>query len=195
LFSYNNYNQYHTIMNKPKVVLKSLKTFIGMEGHGFNVDVWINGVKCFLAIDSAQGGCYEYQSYSYKNPKAEQVKANTKLLEDYIASLPETPLMISDEPYEQDGKAVMMKPDMDSFINDEVIALEVAKEEKKKVNLMKRAILVGMPNSKDYAFYNYKSALSAVPKFILQQHIDSYRAKLKKGEVILNTNLAELGVK
>jgi hypothetical protein len=182
-------------MNKPTVVLKSLKTFIGMEGHGFNVDVWINGVKCMLAIDSAQGGCYEYQSYGYKNPKGLQIEANTKLLEDYIASLPESPLMIGDEPYERDGKVVMMKPDMDGFINDLVIALEVAKEEKKTLNLMKRAILVGMPNSKEYAYYNYKKALSTVPSPILQGHIDGYRAKLKKGEVILNTNLAELGVK
>ena len=182
-------------MNKPTVVLKSLKTFIGMEGHGFNVDVWINGVKCMLAIDSANGGCYEYQSYAYNNPKAELVKANTKVLEDYIASLPEYPLEINGEAYKRDGEVVMMKPDMDSFINDLVIELEVAKEEKKKLNLMKRAILIGEPNGNQYSYYNYKSALSAVPKVILQQHLDSYRAKLKKGEVILNTNLAELGVK
>ena len=182
-------------MNKPTVVLKSLKTFIGMEGHGFNADVWINGVKCMLAIDSANGGCYEYQDYAYKSPKADVIKANIKLLEDYIASLPEYPLEFDGKAYERDGKVVMMKPDMDSFINDLVIALEVAKEEKKKLNLMKRAILVGLPDAKEYSYYNYKRELSAVPSPILQQHIDGYRTKLRKGEVILNTNLAELGVK
>ena len=182
-------------MNKPTVVLKSIKTFMGMEGHGFNADVWINGVKCMLAIDSANGGCYEYQSYAYNSPKAKQIQDNTKLLEDYIASLPEEPLMIGDEPYKQDGKVVMMKPDMDGFINELMIAHEKAKEEKKKLNLMKRAILIGEPDANEYSYYNYKKSLSTVPAPILQKHIDGYRAKLKKGEVILNTNLAELGVK
>jgi hypothetical protein len=182
-------------MNKPTVVLKNLKTFMGMEGQGFNVDVWINGIKCMLAIDSAQGGCFDYQSNTYKNPKAEQVKTNVQLLNAYIDSLPEYPMEINGELYKRDGKVVMMKPDMDNFIDDLIIELMKAKEEKKTLNLMKRAILVGMPNSKEYSYYNYKKALSTVPSPILQGHIDGYRAKLKNGEVILNTNLAELGVK
>ena len=182
-------------MNKPTVELKNVKSFIGMEGHGFNADVWINGVKCMLAIDSANGGCYDYQSYAYNNPKAELVKANTKLLEDYIASLPEYPMEFDGVPYERDGEVVMMKPDMDTFINDLLIELEKAKEEKKKANLMKKAILVGDPNGNGYAYYRYKVELRTLPKAVLQKHLDGYRAKLKKGEVILNTNLAELGVK
>jgi len=182
-------------MNKPTVVLKSLKTFMGMEGHGFNVDVWINGVKCIFVIDDANGGCFNYQPYTYNNPKAELVKANIKLLENYIDSLPESPLEINGVPFERDGEVVMMKPDMDTFINDLIIEMDVAKEEKKKLNLMKKAILVGKPNAKQYSYYDYKRELSTVPSPILQQHIDGYRTKLKNGEVILNTNLAELGVK
>ena len=183
-------------MNKPTVVLKNLKTFMGMEGQGFNVDVWINGVKCMLAIDSANGGCFDYQSYAYNNPKAELVKANTKLLEDYIASLPEYPLEIDGKPYERDGEVVMMKPDMDTFIDDCINALQKAKEEKKLVKLMQTSFLFGVPNANSYQYVQYRKPLAQIDKQYLQKELNGFKAKYCKGNVqLLNTNINELGLK
>ena len=66
-----------------KTELKNLKFFRGMEGQGFNADLWINGVKCIFIIDEGNGGCFNYQPYTYNNPKADVVKANIELLEKH----------------------------------------------------------------------------------------------------------------
>jgi hypothetical protein len=183
-------------MNKPTVVLKNLKTFMGMEGQGFNVDVWINGIKCMLAIDSAQGGCFEYQSNTYKNPKAEQVKTNVQLLEAYIKSLPEYPLMIDDKPYERDGKVVMMKPDMDNFIDDMIVALQKAKEAKKMTRLMQTSFIFGVPNADQYQYVQYRRKLAEINRVALQRELDKLRVEYCKGNVqLLNTNISELELK
>ena len=182
-------------MNKPTVVLKSLKTFMGMEGHGFNVDVWINGVKCIFVIDDANGGCFNYQPYTYNNPQAELVKANVQLLEDYIKSLPEYPMVINGEPYMRDGEVVMMKPDMDTFIDDYINALQKAKEEKKLVKLMQTSFLFGVPNGSGYQYVQYRKPLASIDKKYLQTELVKFKAKYCKGNVqLLNTNLTELGL-
>ena len=169
---------------------------MGMEGQGFNVDVWINGVKCMLAIDSAQGGCFEYQSYAYKNPKADQIAVNTKLLEDYIDSLPEYPMEINGEPYKRDGKVVMMKPDMDNFIDDLIIELQKAKEAKKMTRLMKTSFIFGVPNADRYDYVQYRRPLAEINRVALQKELDKMRAKYCKGNVqLLNTNISALELK
>ena len=183
-------------MNKPTVVLKNLKTFMGMEGQGFNVDVWINGIKCILVIDSANGGCFDYQSYSYNNPKAKQINDNFKLLEDYVNSLPEYPMEINGEPYKRDGKVVMMKPDMDNFIDDAINALLKAKEDKKLVKLMQTSFLFGTPNGGSYQYVQYKKPLATIDKTYLQKELNGFKARYCKGNVqLLNTNISELGLK
>ena len=183
-------------MNKPKVVLKNLKTFMGMEGQGFNVDVWINGVKSIFVIDDANGGCFNYQPYSYNNPKADQVKVNVQLLEDYIKSLPEYPLMIDGKPYERDGEVVMIKPDMDTFIDDCINALQKEKEGKKMTRLMQTSFIFGVPDANEYQYVQYRRKLAEINRVALQKELDKMRAKYCKGNVqLLNTNISELGLK
>ena len=75
-------------MKKPNVQLKNVKTFRGMEGIGINADLYINGVKCLFVIDDANGGGMTYEeNIRHKDP--ELVKANIKLMDNYIATLPE----------------------------------------------------------------------------------------------------------
>ena len=169
---------------------------MGMEGHGFNVDVWINGIKSIFVIDDANGGCFNYQPYTYNNPKADQVKVNVQLLEDYIKSLPEYPMEINGEPYMRDGKVVMMKPDMDNFIDDAINALQKAKEEKKLVRLMQTSFLFGVPNANQYQYVQYRKPLASIDKTYLQKELNGFKARYCKGNVqLLNTNITELGVK
>jgi len=182
-------------MNKPTVVLKNIKTFIGMEGQGFNAEVYINGVKCMLAIDDANGGCFNYQEHTYNNPKADVVKANIKLLEDYLKSLGEYPLEIDGKICERDGKPIMMNHDMDSFINDLLEVHFKAKDDKKKEKLMETAILIGKPNSGNYSYFKQRVPLASFQKNVLQSFINDIKSRhCKDGVVILNTNLAKLGL-
>ena len=43
-------------MTEPKVTIKNLKSFRGMEGYGFNADIYVNGVKSMFAMDGGNGG-------------------------------------------------------------------------------------------------------------------------------------------
>jgi len=52
-------------------VVKNVKTFIGMEGHGFNASLYRNGKKVAFVIDSAQGGCFDFQWTDWEEPKVD----------------------------------------------------------------------------------------------------------------------------
>ena len=168
-------------MKTPKIQLKNVKYF---EGHdtmqGMNADVWIDGVKCMHVYDSAHGGGYEYRNETYKNPKAEQIKSLIKNFEDYIKTLPA-------RTYVMGGTTSTFPVDMDGFICDLAEQMEMEKQ-------MKRKILVGIPNSTQYSYYNFKMPLAKVPQGQLQASILRIKSNLEKGEVILNTNLTALGI-
>ena len=180
-------------MKKPKVTLKNIKFH---EGHdtmiGLNADIWIDGVKCMHVHDDAYGGCFEYHNFTYQNPKAEQIKTLIKNLEDYIAQLPE-------KDYEFGGRKHKMKVDMDMYINDLVEEWETEKNRKKfenqKNKLMQKAILIGVPDGKEYKYFNFKKPLSEINPLVLEGHVKDIKHKhCKDGKVILNTNLAEHGI-
>ena len=76
-------------MQKPNIEIKNYKTHGGREGIGFNLDLHINGIKCYHVRNDANGGCYSYYSYAPNNPKAEEIKTNIKLLDEYVATLEE----------------------------------------------------------------------------------------------------------
>jgi hypothetical protein len=164
-------------MKKPRVQIKNLRFF---EGHdtmqGMSGDIWIDGVKCMRVFDSAHGGCYEYDNYS-REPK---VLSLIKNLEDHIKTLPPQTHIFG-------GKTMTMNVDMDGFINDITERMQLEKQ-------MKNKILVGVPNSTQYGAYKFKVALTKIPTTQLQASIGRIKAKLEKGEVILNTNLTALGI-
>jgi len=171
-------------MNKPTVVLKNVQTFRGHDGQGLNADIWINGIKCMSFHDDAYGGGGEYHNYTYNNPKAEQVKANIKLLEDYLKTLPE-----------KDYGDFKCKYDMDMFVDELFNEIEKAKHQKKLVKLMQTSFLFGKPNANGYSYIQYKQPLASLPKPYLESELAKYMQKYcKDGVVLLNTNIKELGL-
>lgn len=170
-------------MNKPKVELKNVKTFRGMEGFGLNADIYINGVKCLLVIDEGCGGEFlYYENIEHKNP--ELVKANIELLDNYIATLPA-----------KTYGSMTIEIDRDIFIDNILAEQENEKNRKKMVKLMETAILIGVPNTDRYSYFRQKLPLAKFPKSTLQSFINSIKDKhCKDGVVILNTNLQKLGI-
>ncbi len=166
-------------MDKPKVILKNVKKFQGHDGTGLNADIWINGINCMHVYDGAYGGEFEYTENTYKNPQAALVETNIKLLDDYIAQLPE-----QDTPY---GK---IKFNRDCYIDEVLRQQELEK-------LFGRAIVFGKPTSDAYRYINMKKPLSACMLNTLQMYADKVKAECTRtGEQILNANsLIALGVK
>lgn len=44
-----------------KYSVSGVKTFMGMEGHGFNANLHEDGKKVAFVIDDANGGCYNWR--------------------------------------------------------------------------------------------------------------------------------------
>ena len=169
-------------MKAPKVELKNVKTFEGHDGLGLNADVWINGINCMHLFDGAYGGEYEYTMNTYNNPKADQVRTNVQLLDDYIATLPEETSTFGDRTFK-------LKMDRDMFLNNIYEQMQLEKQ-------MKKAILVGEPNGTSYQKFSWKGkTLAQMPVQALQMTVDNIKKKYCTGNVrILNTNLQKLGV-
>lgn len=174
-------------MKRPNVELKNVKTFRGHEGIGLNANVYINGVKCLFVIDEANGGEMIYEeNIQHKDPKL--VSANIQLMDDYIAMLPEQKFTYGD-------KTFSIKVNRDIFINDILVEMKKKKNQRKMEKLMQTAILIGIPNSDRYSYFNFKRALSTIPRTVLQAQVALIKFKnCKNGVVILNTNLADLGI-
>lgn len=167
------------------ITLKKVKIFEGMEGTGLNAEVFVDGVNVCFAIDEGCGGEMIFRVHD---------KAKMKELEDYAKSLPKEPLMNGDKPYERDGKVVMLQQTVEDLVNKAFNDIEKDKLKKKFEKKMNTCILVGVPGDSKYGEYNFKKPLSSFPKGELQAAILRIKTQLKKGEVILNTNIAALGL-
>ncbi len=100
--------------------VKNVKTFVGMEGEGFNASLYKDGVRIAFVMDEATGGPYSYQ---WDDRKADKVKINDfdlkgdkitymgtpfqKELVDFMNTLPPIEDEHSDEP---------MRVDLDIFV-------------------------------------------------------------------------------
>jgi len=178
-------------MEKPNVVLKKVKTFQGHEGYGLNAEVWIDGVYCTFVIDDGSGDCLDLQ-HNFRlgsdNHNA-MIKERIKLLEDYIATLPDITTTLGGE------KPFTYKQDLESYINQLVYDMENEKSKKKMVKLFETAIVIGVPNSNKYNSYRQTVPLSTFKTSVLQHFIDNVVKTKCVGDVqILNTNLKELGI-
>jgi hypothetical protein len=84
-----------------KYSVNGIKSFIGMEGHGFNANLLADGKKVCFVIDGAQGGEYDFQWLDFKAEKVDVTVVrfdgtpftrkgtpNEKAFYDYLASLP-----------------------------------------------------------------------------------------------------------
>lgn len=169
------------MVRKPALQLKAVKTFRGMEGEGFNATLYIDGIKTAFVIDSAQGGCYDYEIFN-KEKFEEFKKFVESLPSETVTEIAGTKLK---EPFES-------KPDMDSVICDLLSELEREKTKKKMDKLMQTCILVGVPGGESFKYYKFKKPLASVPKEVLLKNLEVIKGKMKQGEQILNTNLNAL---
>jgi hypothetical protein len=165
-------------MKEPKVTIKNLKSFRGMEGYGFNADIYVNGVKSMFAMDGGNGGQIDYEIVKGQ-------EANVRLVKDYVKSISKKG---EDSDMELD---IYIAGKVDEHENAKV----KAKNDRKMLKLMSEAIVFGVPDANNYRFFNFKRPLSSIPAIILQAHVDKAKKVMKTGEVFLNTNLEQLGLK
>ena len=184
-------------MKEPKVELKNVKTFRGMEGYGLNADIWINGVKCMFVMDEANGGEFDYEELVHGVKNAGEVKALIQELRDYIDNLPKEPMIIGGKPYTNEkGEVMLYKQDMDSYINNILLKQDKEKAQKKMRKQFNTAIVFGVPDAASYQYLNFKRPLSEVNSLILQGKYNEIKSKYcKNGVVVFNDNLTALGVK
>ena len=175
-------------MNTPKIELKNVKFFQGHDGTGLNADIWVNGINCMHVFDGAYGGCYDYTNNIYNNPKAEQVKANIKLLNEYVDSLPL-------EPHDVGGIVHQFKMDLDMVIDKILNEQEKIKEQKKKDKLELQHIMFGIPNGNSYHIVKMKSPIAtylandAMKRRLVLYMRDVKRKEFKDGYAFFNKNL------
>jgi hypothetical protein len=181
-------------MKEPKCDVKKVKFHEGHEGAGVNADLWINGVNCGHLLDDGNGGMLDFHpNHDLKS------KANIKLLEDYIESLPEKPLdfghgAVKDE----NGNVRMDKTTFEDYCNELLYAYERKQVQKKMQKQMLNSILFGIPNGDRYQMITYRQPLSVLAKshkpFLIKKIMEIKVNECKNGVVILNTNLEALGL-
>ncbi len=181
------------VLVNPTIELKNIKTFQGRDGYGLNANLYLNGEKIAFVLDEGNGGEMRLQALGNT---AEEMHENTKkieLLQEYAKALPKEKVegivgLSEEEKWMQPDLACIV----DKLFEEEQNKKFIKKLEKKMVN----AILVGVPNSGAYRYFSYKVNLDKIPLANLQNTIDkTVLPSLKEGEVILNTNLKQLGVK
>lgn len=168
-----------------KIELKNIRTHQGRQGYGLNADILVDGKKVVHVLDSGNGGCFDY---TLCGQSTDAYLANGKVLkqlEEYAKTI-----MIN-ETFEH----------LDALVNKLVLETEYERTNLKFIaKKQKSAILVGNPaNLKSGKFecgiFSYgKVQLSLFPKQQLQGMVDKAKLKLKPKQVILNTNLKELGI-
>lgn len=173
---------------------------MGMEGMGFNAELYINGIKCCHVLDDASGGCYDIQPYTYENPNAVLIIKNIELLNKYLKSLPIEPMMIDGEHMKDiNGELCYHDNDMESYIYKLFAKHLDEKANKKFLNHCKKYICIGVPNSDSYTTIKFVKPILEYDKRTIQVIVDNVKAKEIKGSKvkgikILNENLIELGI-
>jgi len=174
-------------MTAPKVELKNIKFHEGMEGQGFNADLWINGVNCMHVRDSGDGGELDSRDNIYKNPKADIVRENIKQLNVHIASLPDYVY-----PARDGQRELRIKIDLAIFVEELLNKMAKEKEAKKIAKLQLDNILWGQPNGSSYMKMKLVAPIKDTPADMLSKTVAHIRAiYFKTGDVFLNTNFAE----
>ena len=164
-----------------KIELKNIKFSEAMseETNAFTGNLYINGKNVGYCKNTGQGGCTDYHANTPEDRKA------IKEAEEYCNRLPK----VHSERFNFD-----YQPTLELAIGDCLDEWLKAKEKKKMERQMRDRILVGVPDGYTYGFYRFKVALDKIPQAQLQAAVERIKLKLEKNEVILNTNLAVLGI-
>lgn len=164
-----------------KIQIKNIQFSEAMseETNAFAASLYINGKKVGGCKNTGQGGCTDYWG---DTPEDREI---IKEAEDYFRSQPKK----HSERFNFD-----YQPTLELAIGDCLDEWLQAKEQKRMTRQMAKAVLVGIPDAPSYSLYKFKVPLKDIPQGHLQAAIFRIKNKLKKGEVILNTNLEPLGI-
>ncbi len=166
------------------IKLKNLKHArnLSEETNAFTADVYVDGKKVAYAKNDGHGGNTMVREYPEPGCRETLDKA-----EAYAKTLP--PIIHDDFELPMDLEFFI-----DELVDGDLKEKEQARFKKKMEKEMLTGIVVGVPDTGKYGFYNLRKPLSTIPKGQLHAHILSIRTKLKKGEKVLNTNLEALGI-
>lgn len=173
------------------IEIKNIKVNLAFseETTCFTADIFVNGFKTGYARNDGQGGCTNIQSYEHKFGILCEAEAFAKTLPSTTHKFSKTTMVI-----ESDLEGVV-----DQAIDDHVNAKDKIKFEAKLQKAMVCNIIFGVPNSGKVSSIGYgKKPLRGIVmtnRVQVQSLVDRVRTELKVGEVILNTNLTELGLK
>jgi hypothetical protein len=171
---------------EPKIELKNVKTFRGMEGYGLNATLYVDGIKTAFVIDDANGGPVDYEIFN--KAKFDEIKA-------YAASLPAEPIVFDGVPaLDEKNQPMTIQPDVDTLVDKAFNLIQRAKEQKKIEKKMETCVMWGIPGADAYHEVKWSAPLSKIPVARLQQSINKYMAQFQPGEQFLNTNLKKLGL-
>ena len=181
-----------------KIELKNVKINLTFseETIMFMADLAINGVIVGEAENDGRGGCTFYSAKNYDVKKqtflSDEIRNRNRELikqaEEFCKSLPKKQWDFGGEVHEF---SQTLESVIDDLVNDEVNKKEQKKLEKKMVD----HIMWGKPNGATYSLVKFKMPLKQIPLIQLQSVVNKYKNTFKEGEVFLNTNLEELGIK
>lgn len=169
-----------------KIELKSIhfSEHLSEETNAFTADVWVDGQNVGHAKNDGRGGeTYVGVQYS-KDDKV--MKRNHEVLrkaEEYATSLP---------PHEwvYDGKTYTRNNDITTVVDDLLDKYLKDKEEKKWRKKTEKSFV-----SKSGNMWRYTSFKLPIPELIvkfpaqMKKNFEEFKASLKPGEVIYNTNI------
>ena len=143
------------------LTIKKLKLFQGMEGEGFNLDLYLNGKKIAFVMDGGNGGVFNYDFIS--------PAAATEFV-GIVNAMP--PIPIKDESWRDiypDGLIpVTIDMAVDELINDH-------QHQKKLTKMRKTHILFTTPEcaEKDFVSVKQNGDIEQYKKLILKKHPDA----------------------
>ena len=171
-----------------KIELKkiSFNERMSEETNCFVADLYINGKNVGYCKNEGQGGCTDFRGGTREN---NEIIAQA---DAYYRTLPKVKSGTFE--FEQDLEWVV-----NMLLEEHLNAKINLKAKKKFEKLQQKSIVWGKPNTYGQMHLPYSIALSDVARLQpkqLQENINAIKKKYSSnGDVILNTNLAELGIK
>ncbi|MDP2692748.1 MAG: hypothetical protein Q8O88_03870 [bacterium] len=172
----------------PKLELKNVKTFRGMEGHGLNADLYVDGKRVCFVMDEGNGGCFNYQPHGKEGAEMMANRETINELHNYARSLPKRLIECGN------GKFFALQPNLDTLINDAYSEVEKAKSLKKIEKKMTDHIMWGLPDGDKYSQIKLRQPINLIDRVKLQEFVDKLKRNFTTGEQFLNTNLQALGI-
>jgi hypothetical protein len=165
-----------------KIELKriSFNERMSEETNCFTADLYINGKKVGYCENRGFGGCTDYRGDTDEGRKL------IKEAEAYCKALP--PIRSEELNFEYPNS---LENTIDELLEEHLKEKEV----KKRMKDYLKGICYGVPNRSYRVHYWKNRTLASIPLPYLQKAYGEVKAKLQKGEVILNSNLEALGVK